>query len=331
MEYYQRNEVALQNESDALDKQAVEWGNNAPMLYLQNGSTMVRVLPPYSDAGVFFRQVTVHRVPVGQRAEIFACPAAMAGNHCAVCVKGQELTDSKDEMKMKFAKDNLRPRARYLYNVLVYSAPASRNGEVPMFGKVYVMEAGITVHRQIISLDQDPNTGWADVTNPEQGANLIIKRTGQGLDTKYEVHPHAQRTNLFADCQARGIDPNSLMLINLDELYVVPESEKIEEVLAKVSVNKFSAIPSPRPALQTVSPTVAAAAPAAPVPVAPAPVVAPVPPPVVPAPVQPSVPPQVPAVPQAPQVLQPPQVPPVVQPPEVPQPPVIPAPPTESK
>jgi hypothetical protein len=285
MQFFERNEAALASEKDALEKQANAWGNDAPMIYAQAGTTMLRILPPFDDKGVFFSQITKHRVQVGgKRTEIFACPAEEAGLPCAICVKGQEMTESKDEAQMKFAKENLRPRNQFLYNVLVHSGPADRKGNVPEFGKVYVLETGVMVHRQIISLDQDPATGWADITNPGNGVNLMIKRTGQGLDTKYEVNPHgAGRTDVFADCAARGIDPNSLELFNLNEVYAIPDEEKVEEVASKAGAGMFGATPAPRPALQTASPAAAAATPAAPAPTVPVPVAAPAAQPLAPA------------------------------------------------
>jgi hypothetical protein len=295
-EYHPRNETALQGEKEALEKQASEWGNNAPMLYFRAGTTMIRILPPWNEKGVFFREITRHRIRVGKRTEILACPAAEANLPCSLCQKGQELTDSRDDVKMKFARDHLRPRTQYLYNVLCYSGPANpKNGEVPEFGKVYVAEGGVMVHRQIISLDTDPQAGWNDITNPEAGVLLLIKRTGQGLDTKYEVNPHgAGRTNFFADLQSRGIDANTLELINLDEVYAIPPQEKIDELAAQLNVGGAfpgASVPAPQPALPTVSPP-AAAAPVAPVaaPVVPAaPVPAPVAaPPIAPPPGQPA-------------------------------------------
>lgn len=280
MKYYPRNEEALRAEHDSLEKRANEWSNNnVNMLYLQPGTTMVRILPEYSQAGVFFHKFMKHSIFVGNIRETFACPAAM-NLPCAVCSKGQELMNSRDEKKMEFARNNLRPTEKYLYNVLCYAAPPNNNGDVPEFGKVYVLEAGIMVHRQIIGLDQDPQTGWANVTNPESGVILIIKRTGKGqFDTKYTVNPHGGgRTNLLEECQTRGINLNNLQLIDLDQVPSSPPDWKLDELVNSIDNivnNDFNVVPSPRPVLQTVSPAAAAAAPAAPASAPPAPGAAP--------------------------------------------------------
>lgn len=237
MQFYERNEMSLQNEKDALDKRDNSFGVNADMLYLQPGTTQVRILPPYSDKGIFFKEVTKHRVRVGKRTEIFVCPMAEAGLPCLVCEKGQELTDSLDEVKMEFARENLRPRNAYLYNVICHSGPQNRKNETPEFGKVYCMEAGVMVHKQIIALDQDPACGWADLTTVGNGVNLMIKRTGQRLNTEYNVSPHgAGRTDIFAQLTERGIDPMSLVLFDLDKVYDLPPVEKQQEVVKSLMI-----------------------------------------------------------------------------------------------
>jgi len=292
MKFYDRNKQALAAEQEQLEKQAAAYGNNAPMLYLPQGATMVRILPPYSAAGVFFRKIEKHRVKVGQQTFIGACPASMADSYCPICVKGQEFFDSKQPEKVDFAKQNLKPRSTYLFNVICYSGPANKKGEQPEFGKVYVLEAGVTVHRQIMSLDQDEATGWADITSIEAGANLLIKRTGSGLDTKYEVHPHGGgRSNVWQDLAARGIDPNSLTMINLDDVYQIPPLEKLEEVAASINLGGFVNPSVPRPI-----PVVSPAAQAQPVTPSAAPVFTPPAQPSTPRPVAPGAPP-IPTIP----------------------------------
>jgi hypothetical protein len=285
MGFYERNEEAMATEQAAVEKQASEWGNNADMCYLLAGSTLLRLLPAYSERGMFFRKIVRHRTRTAGGTVIVGCPAAH-DLPCGLCEKAQELKDTGDPIKMKFAKDNLKPQVKYLYNVIVYAAPADGQGKSKEFGKVYVMEGGIMVHRQIISLDTDAMLGWADITNLNTGVNISIKRTGSNLDTKYEVLPtSAGRTDLVADLLGRGFDPNQLgeQVVNLDELYPSPPEEKIAEILAGLQVGSTPSVQpgAAFPALQPVPVQIAPAVPAAPeipvVPVAPAPTGGPAP------------------------------------------------------
>jgi hypothetical protein len=271
MGFYERNEEAMATEQAAVEKQASEWGNNADMCYLLAGSTLLRLLPAYSERGMFFRKIIRHRTRTASGTVIVACPASQ-DLPCGLCEKAQELKDTGDPIKMKFAKDNLKPQVKYLYNVVVYAAPADGQGKSKEFGKVYVMEGGIMVHRQIISLDTDAMLGWADITNLNTGVNISIKRTGSNLDTKYEVLPtSAGRTDLIADLQARGFDPNQLgeQVVNLDELYPAPPEEKIAEILAGLQVGSTPSV-QPGAAFPALQPVPVQAAPQVPAPAAPA-------------------------------------------------------------
>ncbi len=279
MQFYERDEKALQGEKDALDKRDSAFGVNADMLYLLPGTTQVRLLPPYSDKGVFFKEISKHRIKNGKRWETYACPLEMASLPCALCELGAELTATLDEAKIEFVSENLRPRTAFLYNVICHGGPQNRKNETPEFGKVYCLESGLMVHKQILQLDQDPVDGWADITTVNNGVNLTIKRTGQGLGTEYSVNPHGSgRTDIFEQLVERGIDPAGLVLFDLDNVYTLPTEEKLELVtkMVKASVPKVQpvqAMPIPVAASLAATPLPAAtslpaAAPAAPIPTA---------------------------------------------------------------
>ncbi len=284
---FARNEEALAGERARLEREAVRFGNNAPMLYLRSGSTMVRILEAWNDAGQFFKQIYKHRVRTGDQTFEGLCPLTMLNTTCPICEKQAELYDSQNEAVLETAKQ-LKPRGAYLYNVLCWSGPANKKGQMPEFGKVYVMESGVMVHRQLIELDQDEGAGWADITNITNGVTVIVKRTGQGLDTKYDVNPTLidgqPRSNILEALAARGIDSNTLELNNLDEVYAMPDNETLAEVVAKVRVPTGTTVAAP--AFATASQPAVVAAPSVVVPVAPvvAPVAVPVTPVAVPAP-----------------------------------------------
>ena len=249
MEYYQRNEAALQQEKELLAQEAAEFGQNAPILYLRPGTTMVQILPPFDASGVFFSSVEKHRVKVRGRTVTVACPAYHDA-YCAICAKGQELTDSRDVAKMDFAREHLKPKRQYLYNAICFSGPPNNKNETPQFGKVYVLEAGKMVHNQIIKLDQDTAIGWANITDPQNGVMLIIQREGQGLNTKYHVQPHgAGRQNLDQILRSRGIDPATLKLHNLNNVYTLPSDEKMAEIVSGLD---GAATPLSQPTFQPV-------------------------------------------------------------------------------
>ena len=94
---FDRNQQALAEEKARQDKTQSEFGANADMLYLYEGATMVRVLPPFNEEGVFFKRVYKHRVKVGDDVFTGLCPANMNEGDCAICARGEELFDTRDE------------------------------------------------------------------------------------------------------------------------------------------------------------------------------------------------------------------------------------------
>jgi len=235
MKYYETNKEAIAEEKERLGKSASEFGINAPIMYCLPGSTMVRVLPAFNETGKWFKQVYKHRVPTVGRPTIVACPKSMAQLPCPICDKGKELVATLNEEKMKFAKDNLRPRQQFLYNIICQSGPANRDGQQPDSNVVQVLEVGVMTHTQIVGLDQDEATGWANIADPNAGVTLSINRTGQGLDTKYVVNPTgAGRTSIFEELAAKGVVVEDLVLFNLEEAYTFLPVEQLQQIVDEI-------------------------------------------------------------------------------------------------
>ena len=232
MKFYERNEELLTQEKARLDKEAEQMGLNAPLLFARQGITVLRILPPYSEVGAFYHHAYLHHVQIGGDRKVVPCPAA-EDLACPICAKGEQMYNTHDEALLKQAKD-LRPREYYLYNVLCYSGQPDGRGQLPEFGKVYVLRGGVMIHRQIMALDRDEATGWANITDLENGVNISITRTGTGmLDTKYNVNP-CPRSNLLADCQVRSIDINKIELYALDKVYSLLPAEEIEAIAERI-------------------------------------------------------------------------------------------------
>ena len=242
MDYYERNKEAIAEEKERLARAAAEFGVEVPLLFCLSGSTLIRILPSYGTEGKFFKQIYKHWVPTSTRPAIVACPKSMAQLPCPICDKGKEFMESRDENLMKVAREKMKPRQQYLYNVICMSGPANREGTCPDPNIVYVLEVGFLTHQQIIALDQDEALGWADISNPNAGVTLSVNRTGQGKnDTKYNVSPtSAGRTSIFEELAARGVDVKGLSLYNLDEVYTFQSIEKLTEIADDVNVGGFA-------------------------------------------------------------------------------------------
>jgi hypothetical protein len=239
------------NDRQALDterqRQNKEGGDRtkAPLLFLKGGITQVRILPAYSDKGVWFKEIRKHFLGKG-----FGSPPCFsyfgAAEPCPYCAKVEELRDEGTEASVK-ASSALAAQRKYLFNAVVFSAPPEVEFEA---NSIYVLEAGVTVKKQLVELDTDPQLSWENITDIAQGVNISIKKVGKGLDTRYTVTPVGQRSNLAELLEARGIDITKLQMHDLDDVFVKPSEVDVKEAFDTILNTSVASKPAevPQPA-----------------------------------------------------------------------------------
>lgn len=137
------------------------------------GENIIRILPSNREDGNFaFKSVMHHGFKVEGSARAFPCLAYM-GKSCPVC---QVLSyfDTDTDPDVQDLMKNIGPRESYLMNILV-------KGE----DKPKIYSAAKTVMRDFMSYMNDEEYG--DITDPEEGRYIKLKRTGEGLGTKYST------------------------------------------------------------------------------------------------------------------------------------------------
>jgi len=142
----------------------------------KEGKNIVRILPPWNDSGVFHFEYTIHYgFTVGGRKRAFPCLTAN-GTHkrCPVCELIVKL-EGGDEEDRKLA-NRLGPRTKCYVNIVDRKAEVRR---VKIWG---FSRKQLTT---ILGYINDPD--WGDVTDPEEGHDIVVVRAGTGLDTKYEI------------------------------------------------------------------------------------------------------------------------------------------------
>lgn len=293
MKYFAPNEQQLEQDRARDRKEAVEQ-EGPRAFYLKPGITTVRILPPYSEKGVWYREILEYSFMVDGQRRTFTAPSQF-GLPDPVAEKAEQLKQMGGEANLKAAKE-LQPRKRFLVNALIENAP---QGVEYTPGKVEVVKIGVKLKRQLLDLDRDVQGGWANITDPNNQVVLRLSRTGSGLQTEYSVQPLPNRTNLTEYLQSIGQDIAAIELYDLDALY--PPRDYDELAMAVLGIGSSAPAPAPSTPRPVATP-VAPAAPAAPV-----------------APVAPAAPqaPTAPVAPQLPAAPAPPQVPTV----KLPQPP----------
>ena len=210
------------------DKREVQEQGGVKAFYLQPGVTNVRILPPFSAKGVWYREIREYNLVVDGQRRVFTAPAE--GDVDPIEEKRQSLLAAGGDFNIK-AAEAIKATRRYLFNALVWVAPPNTEFER---GQVVVLKAPVTVKRHLLEMDRDVQGGWANITDPTSGVNIKISRTGKGLNTEYSVSPMPNRSNLTNDLAAVGVDVNALQLFNLDELYPALPTEELRKVAAKV-------------------------------------------------------------------------------------------------
>lgn len=194
---------------DEVDRQA----GVQPFVFLKEGITQIRVLPPYSSQGVWAREVREHQATIDGKFMTFTCPKYHLDSKCPFCEEGAALHEEGTEESVEASK-TFRPKRSFLFNVLVYSAPGD---QLSLRSGVKVLKTGITVQRQVFDLDQDAAGGWGNIYDLQAGFDLRITAKGAGRNREYIVKGVPGRTNVEDALKKQGVNI-ALKPVNLDEL-----------------------------------------------------------------------------------------------------------------
>lgn len=132
----------------------------------------VRILPPWSEEGIWYREVPYH---YGVGGKSVVCPKRLLNKPCFVCDKVAEFRKSGDK-ELGLLADELRPKMRIYYNLV----------DLDDTGKgVQVYGSGVNVFKDLLYYDLDEE--WGNITDADKGYDIIITREGKGKTSKYQV------------------------------------------------------------------------------------------------------------------------------------------------
>jgi hypothetical protein len=154
-------------------------GEGGKVLYLKEGTTRVRI-PPIDDDELGF-EVTYFYLNEKLKG-IYS--ASTFDEECPAMEAYHDLKNSKDDDDLELAK-KLSPKKAYIIPVVVYSDDKGKSVDKDKSGKLMKIPAG--VYQSIIDLYLDEDE-WGDMTDPKNGYDIKIVRTGKGKnDTEYSV------------------------------------------------------------------------------------------------------------------------------------------------
>lgn len=182
----------------------------------KEGKNTIRILPPWSDSGLWYKEAALHYGMTDETGKERAYPCLkMFGEDCPVCNKRDEFMEGDGEDK-KIA-DKIRARVKFYANVLDRAT-----GSVKIWG---FSQKTLGV---LLSYCSDPDYG--DITNPDEGFDVVIERTGTGkLDTRYAIRVKPKPS-------AVDVDGWEDFLQNLDTVVV---DHMDEDALEEIVVANF--------------------------------------------------------------------------------------------
>ncbi len=222
----QENEVALSGKG---------------FLKMQSGKNKIRVLPPWKildgagasilvktiedvakGTGVPFLEIYTHFQLGSDQKKTMVCLKQQYDQPCAIC-EAIELLRTSPQIGDRNRGDNIKAKARFMYNVLAYARTTTSDGRLEFSsteGSVQVMIVGRKIHQQIISIMLDNEYG--DITDPINGFDITVEKKGSGTkdDTDYSTLPSRNPTQVNAAYIAE--------LKNLDEYLTAATPEEIE-------------------------------------------------------------------------------------------------------
>jgi hypothetical protein len=170
----------------------------------------MRLVPFKDSEGVEKLYVHTRTHFLGEGRGAVAC-RSITGEPCPVC----EYQAAAKARKIKVVADQLYPRDRVYYNVIV----PGQGGK----GELKILEVGKQIHLAILALFA--NEDYGDIADLKTGNNIKIFKEGSMRETKYRVEPRPKKT----PCPAFDGSPR-----DLTSFAAVPTYEEAEATLHAV-------------------------------------------------------------------------------------------------
>lgn len=151
---------------------------NKTLIKMKDGKNRLRFIPALP--GKNWKRVTYeHWVDVPGLGQVrFTCPLFEKKQRCRACDIEKKLLSSTKESDQKRAQ-RFKAGRRVYANVIVRDNEAAG---------VAVFPFGIQIENALVELRKDEDIG-GNFIHPVEGFDILVLKTGQGLETRYAVHP----------------------------------------------------------------------------------------------------------------------------------------------
>lgn len=149
---------------------------------MKEGKNQIRIIQTSQD-GKFWADIGVHWIKAeanGKPLAVVGCREIIKDEQCEICdAIEQAARQAVDDESLKIIKD-WKAKKSILLVALVRTDDAS--SEVPQ-----IVEITPSTFTQIISCIDEYEESGVNILDPKSGHDIIIKRSGRGLDTEYTV------------------------------------------------------------------------------------------------------------------------------------------------
>lgn len=210
------NIEALRKKMEEVKERQSRGGGNVNFWSPKAGRNVIRILPA-KEGQEFYAEAKV-RYNVGPNKKMVTVPLDSSKENCPIHEFVDALFKSGDKDDEKLAK-RMKASNRYYFNVIDRSLEEGDEN----YGKVMVFGCGTTIFTDILGIIVDPDYG--DITDPELGYDIIITKSGTGLDTEYKTNARPKQTPI-------GVDNWKENLSDLAKLATPKSYEKRAAILA---------------------------------------------------------------------------------------------------
>jgi hypothetical protein len=246
----------LKEQQQIMDAKNSRGGSAVKYFTPKQGLNRVRLLPPWLEEGVqcedIYKEVSMH-FGVGPNGMSFVC----AGPNCPICEFVARLRNSGDPADLE-TSETIKAKVRYNSNVIDLDDPVytekdvqeykskmkDQTKEVPFAAgdsKIQLFSFGSDVCGKLLRLF---NALKLDISDLDNGYDVIIDRSGTGRSTKYNsvmIHPTPKSCVLSKKGKALSTSEALKIIPNLS-LMVIPKSK--EDMLSAINGTVVGALPT---------------------------------------------------------------------------------------
>jgi hypothetical protein len=147
---------------------------NAAWLKMQPGTNVVRLLPPLVGMDEPWITIYQHFLKIGGKTVVFNCPRRMENKRCPACEKGDRLKATGNPADEKAAKDYWAGQR----NIAFAFNRDDMDSGVQMFPFGKKIKDRLRHFREKLG---------KDYTDFETGFDIVVERSGTGLNTDYQT------------------------------------------------------------------------------------------------------------------------------------------------